>query len=68
MKLSSSEFEHKTFIPQKFTCQGNGINPALIIEGIPEKVKSLALIMDDPDAPAEILYIGCFMISRLWVV
>ncbi|MBU0548444.1 MAG: YbhB/YbcL family Raf kinase inhibitor-like protein [Candidatus Omnitrophica bacterium] len=51
MKLSSSEFEHKTFIPQKFTCQGNGINPALIIEGIPEKVKSLALIMDDPDAP-----------------
>jgi len=52
MKLSSPEFEHKAFIPQKFTCQGRGINPGLIIEGIPENAKSLALIMDDPDAPS----------------
>lgn len=52
MKLSSPEFEHKAFIPQKFTCQGKGVNPALIIEGIPENAKSLALIMDDPDAPS----------------
>ncbi|MDD5409537.1 MAG: YbhB/YbcL family Raf kinase inhibitor-like protein, partial [Candidatus Omnitrophica bacterium] len=52
MRLSSPEFEHKTFIPQKFTCQGKGINPGLIIEGIPENAKSLALIMDDPDAPS----------------
>ena len=51
MKLSSPEFEQKAFIPQRFTCQGKGVNPALIIEGIPEKAKSLALIMDDPDAP-----------------
>jgi len=50
MKLSSPEFEHKSFIPQKFTCQGIGVNPELIIEGIPEKAKSLVLIMDDPDA------------------
>ncbi len=51
MKLSSPEFEQKAFIPQRFTCQGKGVNPALIIEGIPEQAKSLALIMDDPDAP-----------------
>jgi len=51
MKLSSPEFEHKAFIPQKFTCQGKGTNPSLIIEGIPVKAKSLALIVDDPDAP-----------------
>jgi len=51
MKLSSLEFEHNKFIPKKFTCQGKGINPGLIIEGIPENAKSLALIMDDPDAP-----------------
>ena len=51
MKLSSPEFEQKAFIPQRFTCQGKGINPGLIIEGIPEKAESLALIMDDPDAP-----------------
>jgi len=51
MKLSSPEFEHKAFIPQKFTCQGKGANPSLIIEAIPEKAKSLVLIVDDPDAP-----------------
>ena len=51
MKLSSPEFEHNSLIPQKFTCQGKRINPGLIIEGVPENAKSLALIMDDPDAP-----------------
>ena len=51
MKISSPEFEHKGFIPLKFSCQGEGINPALIIEGVPAGSKSLALIVDDPDAP-----------------
>ncbi len=51
MKLSSPEFEHKASLPRKFTCQGKGINPELIIEGIPGKAKSLVLIVDDPDAP-----------------
>jgi Raf kinase inhibitor-like YbhB/YbcL family protein len=51
MKLTSPEFEHKTSIPKKFTCQGKGVNPELIIEGIPGEAKSLALIIDDPDAP-----------------
>ena len=51
MKLTSPEFEHKGVIPSKFTCQGGDVNPALIIEGLPGGAKSLALIMDDPDAP-----------------
>ena len=51
MKLSSPEFENNTFIPRKFTCQGEDINPPLIIEDIPDNTKSLALIVDDPDAP-----------------
>jgi len=51
MKITSSEFEHQSSIPQKFTCQGKGVNPGLIIEEIPQNTKSLALIMDDPDAP-----------------
>lgn len=51
MKLSSPAFEHNASIPLKFTCQGEGVNPALIIENIPEKTQSLALIVDDPDAP-----------------
>ena len=50
MKLSSPAFEDNTFIPSKFTCQGEGINPPLAIEKIPENTKSLALIVDDPDA------------------
>jgi Raf kinase inhibitor-like YbhB/YbcL family protein len=51
MKLSSPAFKHNAFIPPKFTCQGEGVNPALLIENIPEKTQSLALIVDDPDAP-----------------
>ena len=34
-----------------FTCQGDDVNPELIIEGLPDGVKTLALIVDDPDAP-----------------
>ena len=51
MKLSSPAFENKALIPVKFSCQGQGINPALVIENIPQETKSLALIVDDPDAP-----------------
>jgi len=51
MKITSPEFENNKFIPKKFTCQGEDISPALIIEGIPKDTKSLALIVDDPDAP-----------------
>ncbi len=50
MRLSSPAFEHNGSLPEKFTCQGDSINPALTIEGIPAGTKSLALIMDDPDA------------------
>jgi Raf kinase inhibitor-like YbhB/YbcL family protein len=51
MKISSPEFEHNQSIPSKFTCEGQNINPALIIDGIPKDALSLALIVDDPDAP-----------------
>lgn len=51
MKITSPEFGHNQLIPKKFTCQGEDINPALVIEGVPGDAKSLALIVDDPDAP-----------------
>ena len=51
MRLTSPEFENNGFIPKKFTCQGDNVNPALVIEDIPEGTKSLAIIVDDPDAP-----------------
>ena len=51
MKLTSPAFEHNQAIPEKYTCQGQDINPPLEIAEIPVRAKSLVLIMDDPDAP-----------------
>ncbi|MFH1398356.1 MAG: YbhB/YbcL family Raf kinase inhibitor-like protein [Candidatus Omnitrophota bacterium] len=51
MNISSPEFNHNQSIPSKFTCEGKNINPALIIDVLPKDAQSLALIVDDPDAP-----------------
>ena len=55
MILTSPGFAHGGVIPAKFTCSGDppagGINPELLIQNVPEGAASLALIMDDPDAP-----------------
>ena len=51
MKLTSPEFQNNSYIPEKFSCEGEDINPALVIEGLPEGTKTLVLIVDDPDAP-----------------
>ncbi|MFH1470564.1 MAG: YbhB/YbcL family Raf kinase inhibitor-like protein [Candidatus Micrarchaeota archaeon] len=51
LKISSQAFNHNGMIPAKFTCKGENISPALEISGIPNGAKSLALIVDDPDAP-----------------
>ncbi len=51
MNLKSSAFEHNGEIPAKFTCEGTDISPALSWSDVPENTKSLALIVDDPDAP-----------------
>jgi len=51
MILTSPEFKNSEYIPAKFTCQGQDINPELIISDISKEVESLVLIVDDPDAP-----------------
>lgn len=51
LKISSQTFENNGVIPVKYTCDGDDVNPPLNIEGVPEKVESLVLIVDDPDAP-----------------
>lgn len=50
MKLSSPQFTNNEMMPKKFTCEGDDVNPELIIEGISSDAISLALIVDDPDA------------------
>ena len=51
MKITSPAFTHNAMIPRKYTCQGKDISPPLTISDIPESTLSLALIVDDPDAP-----------------
>jgi Raf kinase inhibitor-like YbhB/YbcL family protein len=50
IRLSSPEFANGALIPQRFTCDGTDINPALRIENVPAGTKTLALILEDPDA------------------
>jgi Raf kinase inhibitor-like YbhB/YbcL family protein len=49
--LSSPVFSNKGPIPKLYTCQGKDISPALTWSGLPTGTKSIALIVDDPDAP-----------------
>ncbi len=51
LSVASEAFGHEEMIPSKFTCQGEDVNPALIIENVPDEALSIALVMDDPDAP-----------------
>lgn len=51
MKITSSIFKNNDFIPEKYTCDGLSINPPLSITDIPKNTESLALIVEDPDAP-----------------
>ncbi len=48
--LKSSVFRDGDYIPSKFTCDGDNVNPMLEIRNAPHGTKSFALIMDDPDA------------------
>jgi len=49
--LSSPAFANNETIPDKYTCQGENVNPPLMINSMPEATKTLVLIIDDPDAP-----------------
>jgi len=52
MELKSPEFSNNEYIPKKFTCRGENINPALIMSDIPAGTKGMALVLNDPDAPS----------------
>jgi Raf kinase inhibitor-like YbhB/YbcL family protein len=50
-RLSGPVLENKAFLPQKYACDGANLSPPLRFENIPTETKSLALILDDLDAP-----------------
>src|ERR1700724_412256 len=63
MKISSSAFQEGGTIPEKFSKNGQNVSPEIRIDGAPAAAKSLALIVDDPDAP-----VGLFTHWLLWSI
>ncbi len=51
MKLFSPAFGASEPIPRRYTCDGEDVSPPLRWSGVPDGTRSLALIVDDPDAP-----------------
>jgi len=51
MKIESDVFTNNGKIPVEYTCNGKSTQPTLKISDVPKNAKSLALIVDDPDAP-----------------
>lgn len=51
MHITSPAFEPLGMIPAKYTCEAADLSPPLAWQGVPRGAKSLALIVDDPDAP-----------------
>src|SRR5881296_4358069 len=61
MKITSPAFQEGGTIPEKFSKSGQNVSPELRVEGAPAEAKSLALIVDDPDAP-----VGLFTHWLVW--
>jgi Raf kinase inhibitor-like YbhB/YbcL family protein len=51
MKMTSIAFGDNQPIPKIYTCEGKDLSPPLAWTGVPANAKSLALVVDDPDAP-----------------
>ena len=51
MNLDSPDFAPMGAIPRRHTCEGDDVAPELRWSGLPARTRSLALIVDDPDAP-----------------
>ncbi len=51
IKIISTVFQNGAAIPNKFSCDGENLSPVLTWSGLPENASSVALIVEDPDAP-----------------
>lgn len=56
LAVRSIEFSKGGHIPRKFSCEGENVNPSLEISDVPEGTKTLAIIVEDLDAPRGIFY------------
>jgi hypothetical protein len=61
LTVTTSAFSNGAAIPREYTCQGSNVSPDLAIANLPNGTKSVALIMDDPDAPR-----GTFLHWTFW--
>ena len=52
LRLSSPAFAEGGEIPARYGCRGADVSPPLRIAGVPEGTRSLALLVEDPDAPS----------------
>ena len=50
-EIYSPAFKNDSFIPKQYTCDGADISIPLIIKNVPKKTQTLAIVMQDPDAP-----------------
>lgn len=56
LNVTSKAFADGDFIPKKYTCDGINVSPPFEISFIPNETVSLAIIMEDPDAPISTWY------------
>jgi Raf kinase inhibitor-like YbhB/YbcL family protein len=52
IKVTSVAFQQGQLIPRQYTCAGINISPPLEWSGVPKTAKTIAIVADDPDAPA----------------
>ena len=52
LQLRSSAFSDRGEFPEEYTCEGQNYSPPLSWQDVPEEAESLALVLDDPDAPS----------------
>jgi Raf kinase inhibitor-like YbhB/YbcL family protein len=56
LTVRSLAFSEGGHIPKKYSCEGENINPPLLVSDVPEETQTLALIVEDPDAPRGTFY------------
>ncbi|WP_439026394.1 YbhB/YbcL family Raf kinase inhibitor-like protein [Haloarchaeobius sp. DT45] len=61
--IKATAFADGEAIPSRFTCDGADVSPELTVGGVPSEAETLALVVDDPDAPG-----GTFDHWLLWNV